>query len=380
MVSAPNANHIYCISPFSIACCIPPHILIYPSQPFPKNQNHSTTTQKSTKISPHINIYEKLFVQLISTLNLTTHYTQRSSMLQTIQKSIKNLPQNPFLLSVCALLSISCAQIPPPRPLPTQPLPTTEQIKQHKLYLKAADALYQIYTPQAIQDALKYLHIVLKQNPHNAEAYWKAARCYHWFYDRETQNSRKKYYAHKTLNMASLALKANPQSAGAHYYYAIALGLCFSHHPTMALGNGFEKMLQAAKTAAKLNPKLDFAGPHRLLGYIYLESPEDYGGDPETAKIHFQKAYQLFPNYAENLLGLAKCYLKLAQIAQEEEEPQQAQLLQKLAYDLLHKLLHKSHFLDPPLSLKILQREANNLIEPNPKNPRNQQALNPQTN
>lgn len=118
--------------------------------------------------------------------------------------------------------------------------------------------------------------------------------------------------------MAELAVKGRPDDGVAHYLLAYLAGLCAEANPW----NGLDLVPvieQEALHASRLNPAVDYGGPDRALGWLYLRAPGPplSLGDSEKALKHFRRAVELAPGYAENRLGLAQALLA-------EEEPREA--------------------------------------------------------
>jgi tetratricopeptide (TPR) repeat protein len=99
--------------------------------------------------------------------------------------------------------------------------------------------------------------------------------------------------------------------AEAHFYLALCMG-------ARALARNMEglslipKMVEQAELAAEKNPKVAHAGPHRLLGGIYLRAPAWplSVGDLDEALEHLEKARDLGPRWAENHLMLAEALIE----------------------------------------------------------------------
>jgi tetratricopeptide (TPR) repeat protein len=95
--------------------------------------------------------------------------------------------------------------------------------------------------------------------------------------------------------------------AEGHFYLALCMG-------ARALAKNSEglalipKMLKTAETAAEKDPMVAHAGPHRLLGGIYLRAPAWplSVGDIDEALTHLKKAAELGPQWPENHMMLAE--------------------------------------------------------------------------
>ena len=112
------------------------------------------------------------------------------------------------------------------------------------------------------------------------------------------------------------SIAGHPQYAPTHYYLAMNLGQLARTEIFSAL-TLVREMEQEFKTAATLDPLLDYAGPERNLGLLYLEAPRITSvGNHRKAREFLESAAKMAPDYPENHLNLAEMYLKW-----EEYEP-----------------------------------------------------------
>jgi len=72
------------------------------------------------------------------------------------------------------------------------------------------------------------------------------------------------------------------------------------------------QMETALKQTIKLDPAIDFAGPHRSLGLLYRDAPGWPAsiGSRGKARQHLEKAVDLRGDFPENLLTLLESYAK----------------------------------------------------------------------
>jgi hypothetical protein len=91
------------------------------------------------------------------------------------------------------------------------------------------------------------------------------------------------------------------------YALAIALGLQARERPTTA-HQGLPQMAARLRRAAAADPRLDRAGPDRVLALLLLRAPGwPLGpGDPEEGLAAARRAVALYPDHAPNQLALAE--------------------------------------------------------------------------
>jgi tetratricopeptide (TPR) repeat protein len=131
-------------------------------------------------------------------------------------------------------------------------------------------------------------------------------------------------YFQKASYLAKKALKINPNSAEAHYAYALALGRLNENASSKQKITNAKIIKQEAEQAIKLNPQL--GGAYHILGrwhrtiagFGFVEKmaintlfggvPE--GGSYEAAITNFQKAIQFEPKYMLHYYELAETYFE----------------------------------------------------------------------
>lgn len=117
----------------------------------------------------------------------------------------------------------------------------------------------------------------------------------------------KKELARRGLAQAKAATVALPQSALAHYLAAFLYGMEAEQNPLKGL-DLVPLIEQEALLAAELDPRIDFGGPDRILGELYLRAPAFpmSVGDSSRAVERYRRAAAQAPAFVENRLGLAE--------------------------------------------------------------------------
>ena len=115
-------------------------------------------------------------------------------------------------------------------------------------------------------------------------------------------------------------LARETNSAPAHYYLGMNLGQLARTKSLGALPI-VDEMEREFKAARSLDELLDFAGPDRWLGVLYLEAPSFASiGDSEKAGTHLKRALKLAPEYPENRLNLIEASVRWGELKNARQE------------------------------------------------------------
>lgn len=233
-----------------------------------------------------------------------------------------------------------------PQNVPTN---SVEQKKHIEALLKDIDKLYLQHNIESLNNSIAKAKEIIDLNPYCSDAYWRISRAYHSLYDLTESEEQKNSFSLEGIKYAQQGMKANPKSAACLYYQAVSLGLYSKLHTLTSLGR-IQQMIESAKEAITIDESFSNAGPHRLLGYVYLQAPETLGiGDLDLALEHFEKARKIAPNYAGNLVAMAQAYIEDDLIEEAEE--------------LLKEVLSRTDFVDMPHALEQSKQEAQELLD-----------------
>ncbi|HLP75334.1 MAG TPA: hypothetical protein VK327_00310 [Candidatus Paceibacterota bacterium] len=144
----------------------------------------------------------------------------------------------------------------------------------------------------------------------NSEAAWQYARACFDLGEFATSDSDRAEVAEMGIAAAKKLVASRPALAEGHYYLAMNLGQLARTKSLGAL-RLVDEMETEFLAARKLNDKLDYGGPDRNLGTLYLEAPS-FGsiGSRSKARLHLRRAVEVEPNYPENRLALTEAYLR----------------------------------------------------------------------
>ena len=145
----------------------------------------------------------------------------------------------------------------------------------------------------------------------NAEAAWMFGRaCFDWA-DLATNDTQRAALAREGIAACRMSVRSEPKLAAGRYYLAMNLGQMARTKllGALKLVDEIEREFQAARG---LDPHLDFAGPDRGLGRLYLDAPgwPVSLGHQGTARHHLLRAAELEPEYPGNRLHLLEAALR----------------------------------------------------------------------
>lgn len=161
-------------------------------------------------------------------------------------------------------------------------------------------------------------------------ALWRGARACAWIAINDDSKSRRIEYATKGIKIGREATRRSGSDVTpeAHYYYALSLGALAESSGDPSRGF-LEHMRDEMKIALSLDEKIDYCGPHRFLGDLYVKS-SDYPlysmGSTEEGLRHLKRAAELCPDYGENHLAYAT-----ALASEGEVEPARVELEKVMA-------------------------------------------------
>lgn len=184
--------------------------------------------------------------------------------------------------------------------------------KQFMIALLATGALAATNTVDPILRAEQiYLQsrIRYEQDRSQLQNAWQFGQACFELGDIVPSNARRAKLATEGLDTCQAALERDPKLAAAQYYYALNLGQLARTKSIGAL-KLVSQMENALKQSIRLDPQVDFAGPHRSLGLLYRDAPgwPVSVGSRKKAREHLQRAVEIRGDFPENWLTLLESY------------------------------------------------------------------------
>lgn len=151
----------------------------------------------------------------------------------------------------------------------------------------------------------------LQADATNTVAGWQFARaCFEWA-EFATNDTQRAGLAERGIAVTRDVIGREPNLGAAHYYLAMNLG---QSARTKILGalSLVEEMETEYKLARILDPKLDFTGPARSLGLLYVDAPgwPVSIGSNGKARTLLREAVKGSPDFPENRFCLIETYQK----------------------------------------------------------------------
>jgi len=145
--------------------------------------------------------------------------------------------------------------------------------------------------------------------PAGTEAAWRFARACFDRAEFATNNVERATLAEQGITPCREQLARGVRIAPVHYYLAMNLGQ-LARTKTLGALKIVDEMEREFKMARALDEQLDYAGPDRCLGRLYLEAPRIGSiGSRTKARQHLQKAVELSPEYPENRINIAEAFI-----------------------------------------------------------------------
>jgi len=209
-----------------------------------------------------------------------------------------------FLLAAWGILGIltSAFSSPQESQIPSDPATV---LKKAELLIERRES------PGSLEEAITLLnaHVAdpgqaLQMLVHLAEAHGRLVDTF----DLAKAAEKPKHQEHREAGRraARMATELDPKNGPAHYWYGVILLFCADGEQSYSL---LKQALRELESADRLSPDVDGAGPARMLGRIYQETPGwPFLGSTRKAIEYFERAQRSAPAHLRNHLWLGLAY------------------------------------------------------------------------
>ncbi len=220
-----------------------------------------------------------------------------------------------WVVVVCGCRSIDNVRVSPNQP---HALTTDEAQKLREegmaLYAQQPRAL------ASVTHAASLLEQAAQTLQDDYAAQWQAAQALEFLAANETRPDRRRESARNGIGFGRRARELKPDGVEGCYWYALNVGWLADVDRTYGL-DAVGEMQTALKRAIELDERYDFAGPVRVLGILYLRTPQPPAsiGSPRKGLQLMRHAVDLFPDYPENYLYLAEALRENGRVDEAKE-------------------------------------------------------------
>ena len=146
-------------------------------------------------------------------------------------------------------------------------------------------------------------------DPARADRVRLAARYAVWIARHAASSDARADAAGEGITLANTAVEAEPERVDGYYFRAVAVG-CLARENSLYGADAMTQIRGDATRAVELDAAFESAGPHRVLGGLYLRAPGPPAGlgSVRRAVRELEKAVELAPDHPGNLLFLAEAY------------------------------------------------------------------------
>jgi tetratricopeptide (TPR) repeat protein len=216
-------------------------------------------------------------------------------------------PAPPRVAALLAAAALSCAPAlrePAALPPPSGAAPGASAAE----LLRRGDAAWgRRGEPGQAEEAQKLYEDAAATDPAGVDGLLGALRAAAYRIERAPKGDARAQLSAHALQLGQHCERRAPSSAECKYRLAIALGQN-ARDRTSTAKDALDRMVKLLREVVAAEPRLDRAGPHRVLSLVLLRAPAwPLGpGDPEQALREADAAAKLFPDEAENQLALGE--------------------------------------------------------------------------
>lgn len=152
------------------------------------------------------------------------------------------------------------------------------------------------------------------------EAFLGAARSTAWLIEHEGDGDRRRELAVEAVQISQWCGRLHQEVVECDYRLALAVGQQARERSATAV-DGLDVMVELLNGVIVDDPKLDFAGGHRVLALVLLRAPgwPTGPGDPEAGLDHARMAVEIAPGHPPNQLVLGEALIENGQLDEAAE-------------------------------------------------------------
>jgi hypothetical protein len=172
--------------------------------------------------------------------------------------------------------------------------------KGDELWLERSTSLEQVGRAIGLWEAAAH------SDPHNVDAAYRASMGYYYLGRFTDEPTQKMDLFSKGKDWGLEAVRRDPRSAQAHYWYGVNMGSYGQTRGKLKTLFLVGPLKEAFQEVVRLDPTCYYGGGYRALGKLYFELPGFAGGDKKKAEEYLRMSLKVEPCYTLTLLYLAE--------------------------------------------------------------------------
>ncbi len=198
--------------------------------------------------------------------------------------------------------------------------------------LAEADALFAARNLEAVRRAGELFFAAAAADPAEIDGLIGAARTGVWLAGHEPDAESRRTAAVSAVQASQHCAARAPTRPDCDYWLAVSIGVQARERRSTAL-DALPRMVDLLESAIAMDPLLEQAGPHRVLGLVLLRAPgwPTGPGDPDLGLEHAREAVALKPDYPPNQLCLAEALEATEQPSESRKAYERAATLARQA-------------------------------------------------
>ncbi len=199
--------------------------------------------------------------------------------------------------------------------------------------LAEAEELFAARNLEAVRRAGELFFGAAVADPGEVEGLLGAARAGVWLAGHEPDAESRRAAAVSAVQASQHCAARAPNRPDCDYWLAVSIGVQARERRSTAL-DALPRMVDLLESVIEKDPRLEQAGPHRVLGLVLLRAPgwPTGPGDPDLGLEHAREAVALEPDYPPNQLCLAEALAATEQPSESRKAYERAATLAKQAF------------------------------------------------
>jgi len=197
--------------------------------------------------------------------------------------------------------------------------------RQGEKRLAEADRLWDERTIESVREAAERYQASVTDETVQLAALLGATRAHLWIGGHHDDSEVRLASAVAAIDLAQWCGRVDPEEPECDYQLALGIGLQVQERRS-TVTDGIPRVVRLLASSIERDPRMDHAGPHRVLALVHLRAPgwPTGPGDVDLGLEQALKAVELFPDFPPNRLALGEAYRDLDETDDSRAEYREA--------------------------------------------------------